>query len=70
MLPYFTSGNCVLRSRGAAMSKLLAEECRKRAAECAEMAEKEIDPERKREYLDLATMWRLIAQQSEDTTAV
>ena len=70
MLPYFTSGNCVLRSRGTAVSKLLAEECRKRAEECAEMAEKEIDPERKREYLDIATMRRLIAQQSEDTTAV
>ena len=32
------------------------------AAECAELAEKQDDPERQREYSDLATMWRLIAQ--------
>lgn len=52
------------------MTKLLAEECRKRAVECAEMALKQEDPELKREYLDLATMWRLIAMKSEETESV
>jgi hypothetical protein len=52
------------------MSKLLVEECRKRAVECAEMAEWQDDPELKREYSDLATMWRLIAMNSEDTESV
>ena len=52
------------------MSTLLAEECRKRAAECAGLAEKQEDPERQREYSDLATMWRLIAQNSEKTDVV
>ena len=52
------------------MSKQLAEECRKRAAECAEVAEKEEDPVRKREYSDLATMWRLIARESEETQSI
>ena len=52
------------------MSKLLAEECRKRAAECAEMARKQQDPEIKREYADLAAMWRLIAMNSEETEFV
>jgi len=47
------------------MPKLLAKECRKRALECAEMAELQDDPERKREYLELATIWRLIAKESE-----
>ena len=37
------------------MSTLLAEECRKRAAECAKLAEKQEDPERQQEYSDLAT---------------
>jgi hypothetical protein len=52
------------------MSTLLAEECRKCAAECAELAEKQDDPERQREYSDLATMWRLIAQNNEKTDVV
>ena len=52
------------------MSALLAEECRKRAAECAELARQQDDPERKREYLDLATIWRLIAMNSEETEFV
>jgi hypothetical protein len=49
------------------MSGLLAKEFLERAAECAEMAEQQDDQERKREYSDLATMWRLIAQNSEKT---
>jgi hypothetical protein len=52
------------------MTKLLAEECRKRAAECTEKALQEEDPEFKREYLDLAAMWRLIAVNSEETQSV
>jgi len=40
------------------------------AAECAELAEKQDDPERQREYSDLATMWRVIAQNSEKTDVV
>jgi hypothetical protein len=52
------------------MTKLLAKECRKRAVECAEMALQQSDPKRRREYLDLAAMWRLIAQQSEETKDV
>ena len=52
------------------MSTLLAEECRKRAAECAEMAEQQEDPERKREYSHLAAMWTLIARDSEETRFV
>jgi hypothetical protein len=52
------------------MSILLAEECRKCAAECAEMAEQQEDAERKRQYSDLATMWRLIVKDSEETHAV
>ena len=63
-------GTCVLRSSGVQMTKLLAEECRKRAAECAEMAEQQEDPEIKREYSDLAAMWRLIAMNSEETELV
>ena len=47
------------------MSKLLAEECRKRAAECADTAREQQDPEIKREYSDLAATWRLIAMNSE-----
>jgi hypothetical protein len=38
------------------MTKLLAEECRKRAVECAEMAEQQEDPEIKREYSDFACL--------------
>ena len=52
------------------MSRLLAEECRKRAAESAEKAEQQDDPERRREYLYLATIWRVIARESEDTETV
>jgi hypothetical protein len=52
------------------MTKLLAEECRKCAAECAEMAEQQEDPEIKREYSDLAAMWRLIAMNSGETELV
>jgi hypothetical protein len=52
------------------MSTLLAEECRKCAAECAEMAEQQDDPGHKREYSDLAMMWRLIAMDSEETESV
>jgi hypothetical protein len=52
------------------MSKLLAEECRKRAAECAETPREQQDPEIKREYSDLAAMWRLIAMNSEETESV
>ena len=51
------------------MSRLLAEECRKRAAESAEKAEQQDDPERRREYLYLA-IWRVIARESEDTETV
>lgn len=59
---------CVVR--GVRMTKLLAEECRKCAAECAKMAEQQEDPEIKREYSDLAAMWRLIAMTSEETELV
>jgi hypothetical protein len=52
------------------MTKLLAEECRKRAVECEEMALQQEDPELKREYSDLATMWRLIALNSGETESV
>ena len=52
------------------MSRLLAEECRKRAAESAEKAEQQDDPERRREYPYLATIWRVIARESEDTETV
>jgi hypothetical protein len=52
------------------MSKLLAEECRKRAVECAKSARQEEDPEIKREYSDLAAMWRLIAMNCEETESV
>ena len=48
------------------MSTLLAEECRKCAAKRAEKAEQQDDPERRREYLYLATIWRVIARESED----
>jgi len=43
---------------------LLAEECRKRATECAEEAKRQRDPELQRDYADLATIWRLVAQDS------
>jgi hypothetical protein len=52
------------------MPNPLAKECRKRALECAEMAELQDDPERKREYLELATIWRIIAKESEETEVV
>ena len=48
----------------------LADECRKRAAECSETALQQQDPEFKREYSYLATMWRLIALNSEETEFV
>ena len=57
----FTWGICVLRSSGDQMTKMLARECRKRAFECEEMAEQQDDPERRREYAELATIWRLIS---------
>jgi hypothetical protein len=63
-------GTCVLRSFGVQMAKLLANECQKRAAECAEMAEQQDDPERRREYSELATIWRVIAKESEETEVV
>jgi hypothetical protein len=56
--------------RFVSMSTLLAAECRQRAVECAEMANQQNDPDRKREYSDLATMWRLIALDSEETESV
>jgi hypothetical protein len=56
--------------RFVSMSTLLAAECRQRAVECAEMADQQNDPDRKREYSDLATMWRLIAMDSEETESV
>jgi hypothetical protein len=34
------------------------------------MAALQDDPERKREYLELATIWRLIAKESEETVAL
>jgi hypothetical protein len=49
------------------MIHMPARECRKRAAECTEIAELQDDLERKREYLELATIWRLIAIESEET---
>jgi hypothetical protein len=52
------------------MTKVLASECRKRAFECEEMAERLEDPERRREYAELATIWRLIAKESEQTEVV
>ena len=52
------------------MTKMLAAECRKRAAESAEHAEQPDDPARRREYLDLTTIWRVIARESEDTETV
>ena len=52
------------------MTKVLADECRKRAVESAEKAEQQDDPELRREYLDLATMWRVIAREGEDTETV
>jgi hypothetical protein len=48
----------------------LAKEYRKRAIECAEIAELQDDPERKEEYFELATIWRLTAKESEDTEVV
>ena len=71
MLDLFVShGELVYRVVGVQMSKLLAEECRKRATECAETAERQEDPGIKREYSDLAAMWRLIAMNSEETESV
>ena len=52
------------------MTKLLTQECRKRAAECAEMAELQDDPEHRREYLELATIWRVIAKETDDTEVI
>jgi len=49
------------------MTRLLAEECRKRAAECEDIAKLEKDTDLKRQYLDLAAIWRLIGKQSEET---
>jgi hypothetical protein len=52
------------------MTKVLASECRKRAFECEEMAEQQEDPELRREYAELATIWRMIAKESEQTEVV
>jgi len=52
------------------MTKMLASECRRRAFECEEMAERQDDPERRREYAELATIWRVIAKESEQTEVV
>ena len=41
----FTWQTCVLRSSGDQMTKVLAAECRKRAAESTEKAEQQDDPE-------------------------
>ena len=41
-----------------------------RAIEYAEVAKQQKDPELKRKYSDLATVWRLIAQESEQTEVV
>ena len=48
----------------------LADECRERATECSETALQQEDPEFKLEYSYLATMWRLIAMNSEETESV
>jgi len=40
------------------------------AVECAEVALQQSGPEPRREYLDLAAMWRFIAQESEETNLV
>ena len=60
----------ISRAQLLPMSRLLAGECRKRAAESAEKAEQQDDSERRREYLYLATIWRVIARESEDTETV
>ena len=52
------------------MTQMLAKECRKLAFECEEMAEQQDDPERRREYAELATIWRFIAKESEETEVV
>ena len=52
----------ISRAQLLPMSRLLAEECRKRAAKSAEKAEQQDDSERRREYLYLATIWRVIAR--------
>jgi hypothetical protein len=41
------------------------EECRRRAAECAEKALSAIDQEVRRTYTDLAEHWRVLAEQTE-----
>ena len=62
--------NLCITQFGVQMTEMLAAECRKCAAESAEHAEQQDDPERRREYLDLATIWRVIAQESEDVETV
>jgi hypothetical protein len=52
------------------MTRMLARECQKRAFECEEMAEQQDDPERRREYAELATIWRVLAKESEETEVV
>lgn len=47
---------------------VLAEECRKRATECAEEATRQRDPELQRDYADLATIWRLVAQDAAENS--
>ena len=59
-----------MRISGDQMTKILARECQKRAFECEEMAEQQDDPERRREYAEHATIWRLIAKESEETEVV
>jgi hypothetical protein len=42
-----------------------AEECRRRAAECAEKALCQADPEVRRIFVELAEQWRALAEQAE-----
>ena len=48
----------------------LADECRERATECSETALQQEDPELDLDYCIFATMWRLIAMNSEETKSV
>jgi hypothetical protein len=63
-------GNLCIAYSGDQMTRMLARECQKRAFECEEMAEQQDDPERRREYAELATIWRVLAKESEETEVV
>jgi hypothetical protein len=52
----------------AYMTTVLADECRKRAVECAEEAKRQRDPDLQRDYADLATIWRLVAQDAAENS--